>query len=353
MIRTRVSLVTLGDPGTPTGGYLYHRRLAEAAPTYAGQIRFVSFPDAAFPLPIAAGRGVLADAARDDVVLVDSIAAAYAAPWLRRVRKPVVGILHQQPGGIDHGVLRTRVQAALDRYAYRQMRMLLVASESLRDLIGDSHPDVRVVAPGCDVATAPEPQPADLRRGRAAALLCVANWVPRKGIAELISAFELLPLGAATLHLVGDTDVDPRYASEVRRRIEPIRDRVVVHGVVTKERVAAFYRDADAFVMPSSSEPYGTVYGEAMAMGLPVVGWRAGNLPYLATHEREGLIVEQGDIAALAGALRRVVEDVELRARLGAAARERAATFPTWDATAATVFTALRDVQHEARRRDL
>ena len=58
--------------------------------------------------------------------------------------------------------------------------------------------------------------------------------------------------------------------------------------------MAALYRDADVFVLPSLREPYGTVYGEAMAAGLPVVGWRAGNLPHLAGHGREGLLVEPG-----------------------------------------------------------
>jgi len=49
-------------------------------------------------------------------------------------------------------------------------------------------------------------------------------------------------------------------------------------------------------VLPSLKEPYGTVYGEAMAFGLPVVGWRAGNLPYLAEDEQEGLILAPGDV---------------------------------------------------------
>ena len=48
------------------------------------------------------------------------------------------------------------------------------------------------------------------------------------------------------------------------------------------------YRSADVFVLPSYREPYGTVYGEAMAAGLPVVGWRAGNLPNLARARPRG-----------------------------------------------------------------
>src|SRR5262249_18514680 len=100
----------------------------------------------------------------------------------------------------------------------------------------------------------------------------------------------------------------------------------------------------DVFVLPSLKEPYGTVYGEAMAFGLPVVGWRAGNLPYLAQHEREALLVEPGDIHGLSLALRRLSSDAALRARLGAAARQRALGRPTWDEVAAQFFGHLREV---------
>src|SRR4029079_7659928 len=97
----------------------------------------------------------------------------------------------------------------------------------------------------------------------------------------------------------------------------------VGHGPLSLEQVAALYQAADAFVLPSLKEPYGTVYGEAMAFGLPVVGWRAGNLPHLAEHEREGLVVDPGDLSALSAALQRLADDAPLRARLGAAARQR------------------------------
>ena len=113
------------------------------------------------------------------------------------------------------------------------------------------------------------------------------------------------------------------------------------------------YRDADVFVLPSLREPYGTVYGEAMAAGLPVVGWRAGNLPYLAGHEQEGLLVEPGNVAGLASALRSLAEDEELRTRLGAAGRRRAAAFPTWEQTAERFFAAVREAAGRRAARPL
>jgi glycosyltransferase involved in cell wall biosynthesis len=119
--------------------------------------------------------------------------------------------------------------------------------------------------------------------------------------------------------------------------------RVVVHGPLAREDVAALYRAADLFVLPASREAYGTAWGEAMAFGLPVVGWRAGNLPHLAEDEREGLLVEPGDVDALSQALLRLALDGDARTRLGAAAKERALTRPTWEASAARFFEVIRE----------
>jgi hypothetical protein len=92
-MRMLVSLVTLGDPDTMTGGYLYHRRLADMAPEHGAELRFVSFPQRLFPLPALAGRAIARAASEADVIVVDSIATAF---WGRpRLRTPVVGMAHQ------------------------------------------------------------------------------------------------------------------------------------------------------------------------------------------------------------------------------------------------------------------
>src|SRR5205085_6950791 len=170
-------------------------------------------------------------------------------------------------------------------------------------------------------------------------------WVERKGILPLLDAFARLPLEAGILHLVGGQDRDPGYAARVRARLgeADLSRRVVAHGPVNKQRVAAFYAAADVFVLPSWKEPYGTVYGEAMAAGLPVVGWRAGNLPYLIEDGREGLLCDPGDVDGLARALERRVDDEPLRPQLGEAARRRAPALPTREEAAALFFAAIRD----------
>ena len=96
------------------------------------------------------------------------------------------------------------------------------------------------------------------------------------------------------------------------------------------DRLRNFYAGSDVVVVPSIPtrdflEPWGLVVNEAFHQGVPViatdaVGAAAGGL---VQHERTGLVVPAGDASALAAALRRLHDDPGLRARLGAAARER------------------------------
>jgi glycosyltransferase involved in cell wall biosynthesis len=345
-------LITLGDPGRLSGGYLYHLRMSEAALAHQARIVFLSFPEWPFPLAALRGAALLrrSEELRASAVLVDSIAAALAAPTLatRRPRVPVIAVLHQPPGGIDHGIVRARAQAPLDRITLRRSDLLIAASDHLAQQLveaGFARSRIRVVPPGRDVAPPPEGPVHNLRNGRRAAFLTVANWLPRKGILELLEAFARLPADAATLHLAGDESADARYAARVRSRLAEadLNGRVVVHGPLPRESVAGLYRAADVFVLPAAREPYGTVWGEAMAFGLPVVGWLAGNLPYLADDEREGLLLEPGDVGALSQALLRLALDPDLQARLGAAAKRRALARPTWEASAARFFAAIRE----------
>jgi glycosyltransferase involved in cell wall biosynthesis len=329
-----------------TGGHLYHRRMAEAARSRGAEIEFISVSAVRNPFRTARG-----------VVLVDSLAAWSVAPWaLTRLNRsrPIAAILHQPPGGVAQGAMRTALQRPLDRALYRRCDLLIAASTALGHELVDDHglsaEQICVVEPGSDLPI-DRNESGDLRLGRRIALLCVGNWLPNKGVLELLEAVAGLPADLVTLHLAGRSDVDPRYSAKVQTRLRALdlADRVVVHGAVTRHDVGMLYGGADVFVLPSYAETYGTVFAEAISAGLPTVGWRSGNLPNLIEDGREGCLVSPGDIAGLRRSLQRLATDDEWRGVLREAALRRGASFPTWDDAADAFFGALSRL---ARGRD-
>lgn len=83
-----------------------------------------------------------------------------------------------------------------------------------------------------------------------------------------------------------------------------------------------------ALVAPSRwPEPFGIVVAEALAAGRPVVASRTGGIPEIVRADREGLLVEPADAAALAAALQAIADDRALRERLAASAAERARAY--------------------------
>jgi glycosyltransferase involved in cell wall biosynthesis len=261
-----------------------------------------------------------------------------------------VALLHQVPGGVDHGRIRTAFQTRLDLRAYRRAARLIVASDYLAACLisaGFDRSVIAVVPPGCDATAAPPATDgADLRQGRMVSVLCVSNWMRNKGVGFLLEALARLPSETATLHLVGDDRADHRYAQKLWRRLaaSDLRARVVVHGSLEPAALAGLYRASDIFVLPSLREAYGTVCAEAMAAGLPVVVSRTDNLPYLVQDGIEGLLVDPGDVTGLASALEKLALDPELRGRLAKSARERGRQLPSWEDSARRFFAELSRV---------
>jgi glycosyltransferase involved in cell wall biosynthesis len=327
----KTALLLAPDPGPITsGGHRYNARLVEAAPDHGYTMR----------LETVRLSGSVSSA---DVVIVDSLWAWRALPTVRRADGPTIGLVHQRPGGADGGALRRSLQRPLDVRTYRACDLVIATSSAVADELVSSGLDrgrIVLVRPGCDLPPGEAVPP--LRGGRRLGVLNVANWLPNKGITELLDAVAALPPDDVTLHLAGHTDVAPRYADEVAARLSTpeLQGRVVVHGPLPPAAVASLYAAADVFVLPSHQESYGTVAAEALASGLPVVGWGAPHLRALVTHERDGLLIPSRRVDALADAIHRVATDGQLRERLGRGATQTGATLPRWTDTIEECFSA-------------
>src|SRR5690606_24263917 len=112
-----------------------------------------------------------------------------------------------------------------------------------------------------------------------------------------------------------------------------LQERAVQLGVDDRVRFLGHRSDlgalmacADVFCLPSELEPFGLVYLEAMQAALPVVAAWSGGVPEIVVHGSTGLLSHPNDTEQLASDLAAVLTDGALRARLGAAGAERAAT---------------------------
>jgi glycosyltransferase involved in cell wall biosynthesis len=157
---------------------------------------------------------------------------------------------------------------------------------------------------------------ADLERP---SIVTVAGMNSRKGIGELIEAFERIAVRrpAAHLHLVGDGP--ERAAFEARARRGLAAARIHFHGF--RKDPAPFLRAADIFVLASRRESFPIVIGEARAAGCAIIATSVDGVPESLDDGAAGVLVPARDPEALATALGRLLGDEEERARWSAAAR--------------------------------
>lgn len=123
-----------------------------------------------------------------------------------------------------------------------------------------------------------------------------------------------------------------------------VAERVIFQGAVPHKELPAWYALADAGVFPSiADEAFGITIAEAMACGLPVIGSYIGGIPeVIGNEEVSGLLVPVADYRTLAGAMARLITDVELRASLGRNARQRIEQRFTWGQSAERLLSNLQ-----------
>jgi glycosyltransferase involved in cell wall biosynthesis len=152
-------------------------------------------------------------------------------------------------------------------------------------------------------------------------VLYVGRLSEEKGIRELVAATEDLPRV-----FVGDG---------------PLRHLVPgALGFVPPAELGPYYERAAVVACPSRREGYGVVAREAMAYGRPVVASAVGGLADAVEDEISGLVVPPGDAGALRAAIERLLDDPDLRRRLGATAREQAREHWSWDAATQAALAA-------------
>jgi len=157
------------------------------------------------------------------------------------------------------------------------------------------------------------------RPREAASLLFLGNLSRAKGTYDLLHAMHsvLKQVPDAKLLLCGNGQM--AETTELVRRLG-LQQHVSMPGWIDAQRRAELLGSATLFVLPSYAEGLPMSILEAMASGLPVIATRVGGVPDAITHEREGLLVEAGDVELLAASIVRLLKNPEQGRRLAEAA---------------------------------
>jgi glycosyltransferase involved in cell wall biosynthesis/O-antigen/teichoic acid export membrane protein len=278
-------------------------------------------------------RGFVPDA---DVVLEVINGITFLTPvWLRTPRVALVHHVHTDHYMREMGRVGKVAGVFLEtlplKLLYPGSRFVVISHATQRDLepFGISPDTVMVNHIGVEADAfrpgdrAPEPT-----------LLFLGRLKKYKRIEMLLDTVEALP--GVTLEIAGEGDHRPDIEADVERR--GIGDRVLLHGHVSEAKKLEMLQRAWVNLTASSAEGWCLTVMEAAVCRTPSVAMRVGGLPESIEDDVTGFLADDGE--EFTAKVRRLVEDDELRERMGQAAFDRAQEF-TWDRTARRTLDAL------------
>ncbi|HEX6548928.1 MAG TPA: glycosyltransferase [Candidatus Dormibacteraeota bacterium] len=279
-----------------------------------------------------------------------SLRARWRIPWAHTAHTlALVKNRHLAPGDLPEPRLRELVEADLARSA----DLLVVSTEAegadLCQAYGIDPARIAVVAPGVDHARF-----RNVPRGTSAAqvglegvrpVLFVGRLERLKGAEVALRAFAQGAAGhphARLLILGDDSHTEGESERERLRGIAAdldIRDRVSFRGSVPHAELPLYYSAAEALLMPSYSESFGLVGLEAQACGCPVIAAGVAGLASVVRDGETGFLIDGHDPADYAARLRQLLDDPELRTRMGECALRHTERF-SWTGTGARLLGA-------------
>jgi glycosyltransferase involved in cell wall biosynthesis len=329
--------IVLGPQGSP-------RHYAGARVFGAPGLPLPMYPELRALLPPPAFENRLARFRPDVVHVVEPmLLGAAGIMWAQRLPAPIVSSFHTDLAAycayFQLGALANPMWA-YRRFLHNQCAVTLCPSPSTARQVTE-HGILRVgLWPrGVDAALFTPARRSEAWRARTAGdptrkiILYVGRLSPEKNLSALTAAYRALAAPDTHLVFVGD---GPGRA-ELEHALHG--QHATFTGYLQGEALAEAYASSDIFAFPSLTETFGQVVQEAMASGLPVVGFDSGGVHDLVTHEQTGLLAPANDHVALTQALQSLLASPAQRLRLGAHGRALAEQ-RTWE----SVMDGLLDV---------
>jgi phosphatidyl-myo-inositol dimannoside synthase len=258
---------------------------------------------------------------------------------------PFVAYCH----GEDFTLLDSRrYQPRVRNHIYREAHTIVAACEFARQkLLGIGIPEKRIckITPGVDCQRfSPRPANQNLvrqyRLENRRVLLTVSRLISRKGHALVLRALaRILPHCPDATYLIVGKGPERSQLEQLAAELG-ISHAVRFAGYVPEEDLADFYNLCDVFVMMNHEEDngdiegFGMVFLEASAAGKAVIGGRSGGTGDSIEHGVTGFLIRPDEVEELAATVRLVLENDEVRKRLGAAGMRRARAAFSWESRA-------------------
>ncbi|WP_319447032.1 MULTISPECIES: glycosyltransferase family 4 protein [unclassified Mycobacterium] len=299
---------------------------------------------------------------RPDVVHAhDWLVAHPAIALAENFDVPLISTIHATEAGRHSGWVSGRISRqvhAVEGWLVRESDSLITCSASMGDelteLFGPGLAELRVIRNGIDAGMWPFAK----RKPRSgpARLLYLGRLEYEKGIHDAIAAMPRIRRThpGTTLTIAGDGTQQDFLVEQARKH--KVLKAIEFVGRLDHEQLVALLHDTDAAVLPSHYEPFGIVALEAAATGAPLVTSNVGGLGEAVINGETGVSFPPRDVAALAAAVRGVLDDPAAAQRRASAARARLTSDFDWHTVAAEttqVYLAAKRGEREPHRRRL
>ena len=280
---------------------------------------------------------------------------SYLPAWFARV--PVAPMVFDMVA-FDPALRPQRRSGVIERATLRpavaRSAALIAISQATADDLVARYPAARgrtVVAPLAAAPALADPA-ATLPDGvpESGFILAVGTLEPRKNLPRLVAAYRRLPATLRDAHPLVVTGRPGWDTGETVAALDSLGSRAIRTGFVPDEQLALLYRRCALFAYPSLGEGFGLPVLEAMAAGAPVLTSDRSSLPEVGGDA--AAYCDPTDEAAIAAALRALLEDPARRAQLAAAGPAQAAGF-SWDETARIVLETLERIARPSPLRSL
>ncbi len=348
----RVPLIQLPSLDIYNDAYPMRLPLPFEIKSFGDFIEVANFAAGSFPEPLAFSVRAwqhLRKRVNEFDLVQDNQCLGYGLLAMEREGLPVLATIHH-PITVDRRLEMEHAENAWKRWskgrwysftkmqtrvASRMPRVITVSQNSLTDIHADQNVPLdrlHVVPVGVDQELF-KPQP-HVQRVPGRLITTASADVTMKGLRYLLEAIAKLRTERhVELVVIGRL----KEGGASAKIIDELGLREVVTFItgVPEERIIELYSEAEVAVVPSLYEGFSLPAIEAMSCGVPLVATTGGALPeVVGEHNETALLVPPGDSDALANMLRIALDDAELRARIGAAGRQRVIDRWTWRHTA-------------------